>query len=358
MSSPITPGLIILHGNQMELLRSAMFDWLRAHPLGPLEQETILVQSNGVAEWLKIALAEELGVCAATRVALPARFLWEAYRGMLGRERVPTRAPFDKDPLTWRLMRLLPALVEDASYAPLKQFLGDGCPERRLQLAERLADLYDQYQVYRADWLADWEAGRDQLRRPVGDPLPLGPDLKWQACLWREIHASLPLAQRVSGRASIHAQFLHAVESGREPVSRLPRRVILFGMSTLPYQTLQAIAALSRHTQVLFAVPNPCRFYWGDIIEGRELLKAARRRQQPRGGADLASVPVEELHMHSHPLLASWGRQGRDFVRMLDEFDQGEGSRYENLRVDLFDESEGETLLAQVHDSVLYLLQP
>jgi exodeoxyribonuclease V gamma subunit len=46
----------------------------------------VLVQSNGVAEWLKIALAEELGVCAATRVALPARFLWEAYRGMLGRD--------------------------------------------------------------------------------------------------------------------------------------------------------------------------------------------------------------------------------------------------------------------------------
>ncbi|RZA34563.1 MAG: exodeoxyribonuclease V subunit gamma [Lysobacteraceae bacterium] len=358
MSSPITPGLLILHGNQMELLRSAMFDWLRAHPLGPLEQETILVQSNGVAEWLKIALAEDMGVCAATRVALPARFLWEAYRGMLGRERVPTRAPFDKDPLTWRLMRLLPGLVHDASYAPLKQFLGDGCPERRLQLAERLADLYDQYQVYRADWLADWEAGRDLLRRAVGEPVPLGPDLKWQACLWREIHASLPPEQRVTGRASIHEQFLAAVEAGRPPVSRLPRRVILFGMSTLPYQTLQAIAALSRHTQVLFAVPNPCRFYWGDIIEGRELLKAARRRQQPRGGRELASVPVEELHMHSHPLLASWGRQGRDFVRMLDEFDQGEGSRYENLRVDLFDESDGGSLLMQVQAAVRDLLPP
>ena len=38
----------------------------------------------------------EMGVCAATRVALPARFLWEAYRGMLGRERVPSRSPFDK----------------------------------------------------------------------------------------------------------------------------------------------------------------------------------------------------------------------------------------------------------------------
>ena len=97
MRSPISPGLLILHGNQMELLRAAVFDWLRANPLGPLEEEIILVQSNGVAEWLKISLAEELGVCAATRVALPARFLWEAYRGMLGPERVPKRSPFDKD---------------------------------------------------------------------------------------------------------------------------------------------------------------------------------------------------------------------------------------------------------------------
>eukprot|EP01032_Pedospumella_encystans_P002300 gene2300-2704_t len=89
MESSITPGLLILHGNQMELLRAAVFQWLRNHPLAPLESDIFLVQSNGVAEWLKIALAEEMGVCAANRVALPARFLWETYRGMLGRDRVP-----------------------------------------------------------------------------------------------------------------------------------------------------------------------------------------------------------------------------------------------------------------------------
>ena len=356
MSSPISPGLLILHGNHLELLRSAVFDWMRSHPLGPLEEEIILVQSNGVAEWLKIALAEELGVCAATRVALPARFMWEAYRGMLGRERVPTRSPFDKDPLTWRLMRLLPELLQEPGYEPLARFLADGDAERRLQLAERLADLYDQYQVYRADWLIDWAAGRDQLRRAVGDPAPLAPDQRWQACLWRAVHASVPPEQRFSGRATIHQQFLAANLENRQPVSRLPRRVILFGMSTLPYQTLQGFAALSLHTQVLVAVPNPCRFYWGDIIEGRELLRAARRRQPLREGADLSSVPIEELHAHSHPLLASWGRQGRDFVRMLDEFDSGEGARQGNLRVDLFAEDEGETLLAQAQAAVRDLL--
>ncbi|MFC5460821.1 exodeoxyribonuclease V subunit gamma [Massilia niabensis] len=360
MSSPITPGLLILHGNQMEMLREAVFDWLRGHPLGPLEQETILVQSNGFAEWLKIALAEELGVCAATRVALPARFLWEAYRTMLGRERVPTRSPFDKDPLTWRLMRLLPTLLKEPVFAPLTHFLGDGCPERRLQLAERLADLFDGYQVYRADWLTDWEIGRDQLRRASGDPLPLGPDQLWQARLWRAVHESVPPMQRGTGRAAIHEVFVAKILAGGEPVGRLPRRVVLFGMSALPYQTLQAIAALSRHTQVLLAVPNPCQFYWGDIIEGRELLKAAHKRQPARGGVDLAALPMEALHAHSHPLLASWGRQGRDFVRMLDEFDNEEGrpetAGLTKLRIDLFSDGEGDTLLQQVQAAVRDLL--
>ena len=358
MASLVTPGLLILHGNQLEQLRAALFGWLRRHPLAPLETEIVLVQSNGIAEWLKIALAEENGICAATRVALPARFLWEAYRAMLGRERVPPRSPFDKAPLTWRLMRLLPALLAEPGFLPLRQFLGDGDPERRLQLAERLADLFDQYQVYRADWLDDWASGRDVLRSARGELLALPYEQRWQAQLWRAVNASVAAPLRQSGRASIHRAFIRASEDGAAPAGTLPRRVVLFGMSALPYQSLQAVAALSRHCQVLLAVPNPCQFYWGDIIDGHELLKARHRRQQPRNGIDRADVPIEDMHSHSHPLLASWGRQGRDFVRMLDEFDSASEAQghFDNLRVDLFSEGAGETLLSQVQAAVRDLL--
>ncbi|MDL2357850.1 MAG: exodeoxyribonuclease V subunit gamma, partial [Pseudomonadota bacterium] len=356
MASPVSPGLLILHGNQLEQLRAALFGWLRQHPLDPLESEIVLVQSNGVAEWLKIALAEEVGVCAATRVALPARFLWEAYRGMLGRERVPSRSPFDKAPLTWRLMRLLPLLLPEPLFLPLRHFLGDGDPERRLQLAERLSDLFDQYQVYRADWLEDWAAGRDVLRNARSEAVALRPDQLWQAQLWRAVNDSLPEPLRQSGRATIHSEFVRVSESGASPAGSLPRRVVVFGISALPYQTLQAVAELSRHCQVLLAVPNPCQYYWGDIIEGRELLKAQRRRQLPRDGIDRSDVPIEDMHVHSHPLLASWGRQGRDFVRMLDEFDTGAQGRFDNMRVDLFSEGEGDSLLGQVQAAVRELL--
>ncbi|OFA08528.1 exodeoxyribonuclease V subunit gamma [Duganella phyllosphaerae] len=365
--SSITPGLLILHGNQMEQLRAAVFQWLHNHPLGPLEPETFLVQSNGVAEWLKIALAEEMRVCAATRVALPARFLWETYRGMLGRERVPRRSAFDKGPLTWRLMRLLPTLLADPVFAPLRHFLADGEPERRLQLAERLADLYDQYQVYRADWLDDWAAGRDQLRCARGQVMPLPQAQCWQGQLWRAVIGDVEPHERALGRATVHTEFVRASATGELPLGRLPRRIVIFGVSALPYQTLEALATLARHTQVVLAVPNPCRYYWGDIIEGRDLLRSAYRRQQLRNGQDLGALPLEELHAHSHPLLASWGRQGRDFIRMLDEFDEAAsaaaaadddagGGNTVPLRVDLFGDDAGETLLAQVQAAVRDLL--
>ncbi len=358
----ITPGLLILHGNQLEQLRAAVFGWLQSHPLGPLETDTFLVQSNGVAEWLKIALAEETGICAATQLRLPARQLWEAYRAMLGRDSVPPVSAFDKGPLTWRLMRLLPALLDDDVFGPLRHFLGDGCPERRLQLASRLADLYDQYQVYRADWLDDWACGRDVLRGARGDTVPLAPDQRWQGALWRAVVASVPEPERLLGRASVHTRFVQACERGDPPRAPLPRRLVVFGISSLPYQVLQALAALARHTQVLLAVPNPCRYHWGDIIDGRDLLRAARRRQQLKNNLDLAQVPLEDLHAHSHPLLASWGRQGRDFIRMLDEFDEAGQAAGDDgnapMRVDLFSEDEGGTLLEQVQAAIRDLLPP
>ncbi|MBC7706555.1 MAG: exodeoxyribonuclease V subunit gamma, partial [Rhodoferax sp.] len=163
MTHHIEPGLLVLHSNRAEWLGEAVFEWIARHPLQPLEEEVFLVQSNGVAEWLKMALAEHSGVCAAARVELPGRFMWRAYRQVLGHDAVPAQSALDKLSMTWRLMAVLPNVILRPGFEPLARFLADGDVGRRLQLAEQLADLYDQYQVYRSDWLAVWEEGKDVL---------------------------------------------------------------------------------------------------------------------------------------------------------------------------------------------------
>ncbi|MFK2931060.1 exodeoxyribonuclease V subunit gamma [Dyella agri] len=367
---------MVVHGNHLEDLRDLLIAWLARTPLAPLEDELMLVQSNGIAQWLKLALARPreaggMGISAAVEMQLPGRFLWQAYRAVLGRDAVPADSPFDKSRLTWRLMRLLPAQLDDEAFAPLRHFLGTEPADllkadpvkpdaiKLFQLARQIADLFDQYQVYRADWLDDWEHGRDVLRddlRANREPLPAAQ--RWQARLWRALLHDVGAAQRDSHRAAVHRTFLDRVATLERRPATLARRIVVFGISSLPQQTLEALTALGRVCQVLLLVANPCRHYWADIIEDRELLKAAQRRHAGKPGLP-AEPRYEELHLHANPLLAAWGKQGRDYIRLLDSFDRPDAYRPRfaalGRDIDLFADPGRDSLLHQVQQAILDL---
>jgi len=366
ITEDVQPGLMVVHGNQLEDLRDLLVAWLARAPLAPLEDELMLVQSNGIAQWLKLALARPreaggMGISAAVEMQLPGRFLWQAYRAVLGREAVPADSPFDKSRLAWRLMRLLPAQLGHADFAPLRHFLGEGQidPTKLFQLAQQIADLFDQYQVYRADWLDDWEHGRDMLRDELRASHPALPaKQRWQARLWRALLDDVGRAQRGSHRAATHRAFLERAATLQERPAALPRRIVVFGISSLPQQTLEALTALGRVSQVLLLVTNPCRHYWAEIIEDRELLKAAQHRHAAKPG--LPDEPrYEELHLHANPLLAAWGRQGRDYIHLLDSFDRPDAyrARFAALGrdIDLFADPGRDSLLHQVQQAILDL---
>ncbi|BCO27589.1 RecBCD enzyme subunit RecC [Rhodoferax lithotrophicus] len=353
---------MVLHGNRLEDLRDLLTQVLQANPLRPLEPEVILLQSNGMKHWLELALADDaaLGICAATRMELPGGYLWQLYRAVLGADAVPAHMPFDKTSLLWRLVRLLPALCDSQPvYAPLKRYLSGSNPARKLyQLAVQVADVIDGYQSYRADWLADWADGQDQLRDEKGQAQPLLDDHAWQAQLWRDIRADVGEALMEASRASVHARFMAALEdlknSQNESALRrcgLPRRLIVFGISSLPMQTVQALAGLGQHCQVLMLVQNPCQYFWGDLVEGHDRLRQQVRRRQQLKPMDTATA--------THPLLASWGKQGRDYLHLLDGFDQPEQYRAHWSRVDVFVDpaADGEqpTQLAQLQSAMLNL---
>ncbi len=354
---PLKSGFLAFHGNRAEDLVEVMANWVRRHPVGPLQEDVILVQSNGMAEWVKMEMARISGVCAATRVELPARFLWRTYRQVLGRAAVAAESPLDKIPMVWRLMQLLPGLLGQAVFAPVAGFLRADEPDRLLQLANQLADLFDQYQNYRPDWLEAWAGGQDQLFVVAGGVQALPPEQQWQAALWRALLQGLSPAQQQGIRPRLHQQVLARLASAQPPAEALAPRVIAFGMSQVAWTTLELLAALAPHSQVVLAIPNPCRFYWGDIMDGRELLHSLRRRQALRPGRDLATLALEDMHTEANPLLAAWGRQGRDFIRQLDVFDDAQASRqrFGIERIDLFDETEETAhtpLLKQVQNRI------
>lgn len=366
---------MVLHGNRLEDLRELLLHVLKTQPLPVFQPETILVQSNGMKHWLEMALADgrALGICAATRMELPGSYLWQVYRQVLGAQAVPPHMPFDKDSLLWRLMRLLPALAHSQPvYAPLQRYLGGAGPgvagsgRRLYQLAQQIADVLDGYQSYRADWLGDWASGQDVLRGPDGRPAALEAAHAWQAQLWRDIRADVGPALADASRASVHARFMaqlaQALEafrrSGQRPAG-VPPRIVVFGISSLSMQTVEALALLGQMAQVLLLVQNPCRYFWGDIVDGHSLLRQQLRRRQSPKPQQLAAAGAADTA--SHPLLASWGKQGRDYLHLLDGFDQVEAYRGQVSRVDAFvdpatlAETQAPSQLAQLQSAILNL---
>jgi exodeoxyribonuclease V gamma subunit len=324
--APPPTGFLVLQGNRLEDLRDLVIEAIRDRSLPPLVPEVFLVQSNGMKHWLQQSLADEqaFGICAATQIELPSTFLWRAYRAVLGREAVPTQLVFDKDALTWRLLRLLPTWVtaDPVLYAPLAHYLkDDGDGRRAWQLAQQVADVLDGYQQYRADWLAAWEQGDDS-----GVPV----EHRWQPALWRALRADVGSRHENTSRAAVHSAFVDALGAWQGPrPAGVPPRLFVFGISSLPMQSVEALAQLGRVCQVIVAVQNPCQFYWGDIVEGRDLLK---RLQRQRRAARAEGDPQSE----APPLLASLGKQGRDYLHLLDDFDQTETQPHQLPRVDWF----------------------
>ncbi|MCH8500797.1 MAG: exodeoxyribonuclease V subunit gamma [Aliidiomarina sp.] len=367
MQQELVPGLVVAHSHRLEDLTSVAVTFMANYPLAPLEEETVLVQSNGIAQWLKINLAEANGIAAMLNVTLPARFVWKAYRAVLG-DSIPKESPFDKDRLTWRIMRILPKLVaanQDGVFSSLANYLGASAAQpsqqddqRKLfQLSQRIADLFDQYQNYRADWLDHWSAGRDFLdndRQPVPEK-----DL-WQPQLWRALVTDIGPEHFWTNRAELHRQFTQKAKALTQRPANMPPRLLIFGISSLPQQTLEVLDAIKGFTQVVLCVHNPCQHYWANIVDGKEalkqVLKQAPRRHELK--ADMAEdIADDELHHHAQPLLAAWGKQGRDYIHLLDLYDEtlAKQEAFESIRFELFDETPAENLLQQLQNDVLNL---
>lgn len=363
-SASLTKGMVIVHGNRMEDLRDVMLSWLQSHPLPPLMAEVLLVQSNGMKQWLVQSMALQMGISAGVELYLPSEFLWRAYRQVLGSHQVPKQMAFDKAPLTWRIHRLLDHVLasDDVVYQPLRHYLAQSeqAAERRFQLASQIADLYDQYQTYRADWIADWSKGLNQLINQQGEINPLNENT-WQAALWRDLQRDIEASgQSLTSRASVHDQFMqHMADTNRFASVKLPERIVVFGISSLPQQTLEALSMMACVSQVLLFVNNPCQYYWGDVQDARywrrnQLIKA--HRHAIKQGIPLKAL--QEDYASFHPLLAAWGKQGKDYLQLLNAFDETAHHEHWFQRVDVFVEPSESTQLATLQRHILTLTPP
>ncbi|WP_278384589.1 exodeoxyribonuclease V subunit gamma, partial [Alteromonas mediterranea] len=321
--------LALYPSNKLEHLSFLLTTLLRQQPLGVFTPETILVESPGMQHWVSMQMANEHGVAMNIDYPLPVRFMWNTARIVLGADKVPKQSPYRREVLTWRIDDVLQdnALMDSDAFEQVNKYWQSAGSEQeqglqRLQLATALADVYEQYLLYRPDWLFKWEKNE----RAVFDDMEV-----WQSEIWRILAKDQPLHP-----ARLHQMTLEALEAGNVPAN-LPKRVIVFAINTMAPQLIAFFDALAQHIDIHIFHLNPSVNYWGEAKSSSEQAKLLR----------LEGLKKWMEEDQSNPLLGNLGKQGRELFNLLTELDTFEISAFDSP--DFESAGEGEDEHGQCH---------
>ncbi len=320
-------------------------------PLGVFNQEVIVVQNAGMQHWLNLAIANERGISMNMRYALPAQFLWKLIRSLASDEKVPDQSPYSREVLCWRIHDILArdSVIEDDDFKQATLYWrGEKAEEeqttvdkhaqlKRYQLATQLADLYEQYLIFRPQWLDSWQQGNFELE---GLENTQTSEHKWQGKLWR-----LLIEQLAYNPVELLSD---AIANIKDKKSLIPPRISFFGLNTMAPMWLDFINALSEHVEVHFFHLNPCFSYWGDIVTEKNALKTLSKW----------AVDIDDAQTFvGNPLLANLGQQGREFISMLQDYSTIDIELFEQAKRDqpLLDDNVKPTILHQVQNDILSL---
>jgi exodeoxyribonuclease V gamma subunit len=297
------PGLNIFTSNKLEILAEHLAQLVKTPVSSAFDAEMIVVQSTGMQRWVSLALAKHNGICANVQFPFPNSFLEKIARQVL--PDFPELSPFDPDVLMFKIMKKLPDCIRQKEFKHLKSYLADDATHlKRLQLSSKLADLYDQYQVFRPEMIRRWEQGTQGTKE--GHPAE-----KWQAHLWRQLAND----EKNYHRARLQRALINKITADSHQIMNLPQRIFVFGISYLPLFHMQALVALSQLVDINLFLLNPCREYWSDIFSERQMQRI-RKKYPPSAGT------ATELHLEEgNRLLASMGAHGKDFFTMISDFD-------------------------------------
>lgn len=164
-------------------------------PEDPLMMRQVIVPNLDTSRWLKLNLAERNGMAANIEFILPSDWQWRQVRKLM--PELPKNLPSDQGPMKWAIFELLLDQATRKKFGILDSYIssqGDEYIEQRaLSIANQMAWLFDQYQVYRPELIIAWQNGR----KGEGDE-------KWQSALWKLFDKT------IKNRVGDHAKFNRA----------------------------------------------------------------------------------------------------------------------------------------------------
>lgn len=285
----------------------------------------LVTQTEGMNNWLKLQLAEQLGISANIQFLKPNDIIHLAYR-LLGGKYSQSISAHD---LNWLLFKALGEKEFIQKYPYIADYYSKSsldADSKQMALAEKVADLFDQYQVYRTDMIQEWNDNKGEDH--------------WQKTLWlrtKELAGDSFPDKTMVGNYILEA--LKNPENVENLKQNLPT-IYFFGLSLITDYHLSLIHALSQHISIHFLIQNPAPAdYWYEDKSERVIDFLKRKNIYPK----------EEESM-ANPLLVGWGKLIQDTFMMLFK-DEEALNNYQDIQSF---EPGTDTLLHKIQNSIFH----
>ena len=302
------PQLFLHLSNRLEHLADQLADDLFGTASDPMTLRTVVVSSAETSRWLSMQLAERRGLSMGVRYPFLRRVVDELAVAVLDHQR-RCSPRFTREAMTWWLFDHLPAFLDATDFDLVRHYLRDGSALRRFELAHRVADLLDQYQVYRPLMLRSWDV------HPT--------EGEWQGHLWRAMRKDL---EGHDSFVDLHEAVI-ARDDDRIDASKLPSSLSIFSVNTIPPSFLDILQKVSGHIRIDLYLLTPTDQYWGDLLTQKQRLKSG----------------LESDDIEGNPLGNSLGKLGRDLQEQLIAREVQQAS-------ERFAQASGTSLLSQLQE--------
>ncbi len=289
----------LISSNRIESLAERLRERLFKKGSRPFERRMIVVPNEELKGYLFHYFARQLDVAAGMHIfTLPQSFA-ELYGASCRTKRIPSFL---------ELSLFLEAVIATdsegtCSFPDLAEYVSDSS-FRLGSLCDQLSRLFSRYGLHGSDFLPKWTQEKG-----------------WQQWLWDKT-----FSKNTPWTYSVEPIFCNC-------------QIHVFGFSFLP----AAYRSFFEQLGACFYQFSPCAQFWEDLSSDQENLRMLRRFE--RQGARMVDVDAwKRFAPEAHPLLANWGKLGRELMRQFDlDMEQ------------CFIEPQGNTLLASIQKDVLQM---
>ncbi len=284
----------------------------------------IVTQTEGMNNWVKLQMAKKLGIAANCKFLKPNDIIHKIYY-TLGGTSTQTLSP---ENMNWLLYKLLGEVEFIKGFPAISSYYNneeDDKEVKRMGLAEKVSDLFDQYQIYRMEMIERWNNNEPAQHS----------EEEWQRHLWIAAHAitgaSFPDKSKLGKEI---AAALKNPDHAQRLVRKMPR-VYFFGISVITEYHLQIFEHLAEHIHLNFLLLNPAPgIYWFDDKSEKKITFLKRIGKLSK-----------EITADNNQLLLGWGKIIQDTFSLL--------FKNESL-INAYDEIDGSE---PGHDTLLHKIQ-